>query len=302
MAIITPPSSNLPPESMQWGRSVDQNIVQLNDNAERNFANIENQLKQLTASVNLLSDSISQVYDVKAPVKEATITSASGNGTVITYIADNNFIVGESVTISNLPVTTGASLNTSGTILVVATRTATQFTVNSTVVGTSVGPGTAVLNNSWKYSTSYQEPGGGGSSYYPYLLMSLPNGRDVSNPGAPYETGTAVTLNRGGRIIIDISAYANLYFSGGPVDSMCFMYQYYSINNGPWIECGYIDISIPNTGGPTTYSAYNNSKISGSDVVTLPAGTHSIRCKWAATNRGYGDIIINNINMRITTI
>lgn len=302
MAIITPPEANLPPESMQWGRSVDQNIINLDNNAARNFANIDNQLQQLNSAIELLSDNISQIYQVEAPVKTATITAATGNGTTITYTANNDFIVGEYVNIVNLPVTTGSSLNSpGGTLWRVATRSDTAFTVTATTVGTSSGPGTATILNTWSYTTSTYEPGGA-SNYYPVLLMSLPNGRNYAFPGQPYETGYTITLNKSKRIILDIDADVNMYMEGGPVDAFCYMNVYYSINNGPWVQTTFKSLGVPNNPSSTTYTTYNDSHVSSSDIISLPAGDHSIRVKWSAVNRAYGDITLTNPTFRVTTI
>ena len=65
------------------------------------------------------------------------VTAASGSGTVVTYTcasASSAFTVGQSVTVTGLNTTTGASLNLTGTIATVST---TDFTINNTTVGTS---------------------------------------------------------------------------------------------------------------------------------------------------------------------
>jgi hypothetical protein len=85
------------------------------------------------------------VYDIdleeylqsdESNAKTANVTAASGSGTTITYTASNNFSVGSVVTITGLTTTTGSSLNKSN--VVVASRTASQFTVANTTVGTAV--------------------------------------------------------------------------------------------------------------------------------------------------------------------
>lgn len=66
---------------------------------------------------------------------EATVTNATGNGTSITYTAVNSFIVGQTVDITGLTITTGDSLNITNGII--ATASGTQFTVLSNKVGTA---------------------------------------------------------------------------------------------------------------------------------------------------------------------
>jgi hypothetical protein len=82
----------------------------------------------------------------------ATITSASGNGTTITYNAANTFASGHVVSVTGLPVSSGASLNLLN--LTVASGTPTQFFVTNSANGSSVGPtgiATIQLDNTSKY-------------------------------------------------------------------------------------------------------------------------------------------------------
>lgn len=69
----------------------------------------------------------------------ATITNASGNGSTVTYIANNNFLVGSAVSISG--VTPTAYNITYQTII---SATPTSFTVSNTAVGLYVAGGTAI--------------------------------------------------------------------------------------------------------------------------------------------------------------
>jgi hypothetical protein len=80
--------------------------------------------------------------------KRATVTAASGNGTIITYTASNTFAVGDTVTITGLSVTTGLTLNK--TNVVIATRSDSQFTVTDSTIGTSIATqsGTALQTTS----------------------------------------------------------------------------------------------------------------------------------------------------------
>lgn len=72
---------------------------------------------------------------VGSPNISATITNASGDGSVITYTANNSFSAGQTVDITGLTITTGASLNLENAII--ATASGTQFTVNNSTVGTA---------------------------------------------------------------------------------------------------------------------------------------------------------------------
>lgn len=65
----------------------------------------------------------------------ATITNAIGDGTQITYTASNTFTAGQTVDITGLTVTTGDNLNLNNAII--ATASATQFTVVSQTIGTA---------------------------------------------------------------------------------------------------------------------------------------------------------------------
>lgn len=300
MAIITPPEANLPPESMQWGRSVDQNIVELNNNAERNFANIDNQLRQITSTIETLANNIPKVYEAGPTLKTATITAASGTGTVNTYTANNTFIVGELVDITNLPSATIPNFNlTYGRI---TSRTNTQFTI--AVTGGPTTPvtgqtGSATQTPNWSYAYSTYEPGGGETQYYPRLLASVPYGINYTNTAIPYEEGMNFTLNKAGRIIIDMNADLILYISGAIAgnDLTSSVTQYYSINNGPWIQ---------NSTSSIGWESYVNTYITGSDIVSLPAGDYSIRGKWSstvtATGGAYASADLANPILRVTTI
>jgi hypothetical protein len=93
----------------------------------------------------------------------ATITSASGNGSVVTYIATNSFTAGNIVTITGI---TPSIYNL--TQVTIASATGAEFTVNSTVTGTYVSGGLATAKVSVNpdigisagyYDTSYKHTG-----------------------------------------------------------------------------------------------------------------------------------------------
>jgi hypothetical protein len=64
-------------------------------------------------------------------IRSADITLAAGNGTVITYTADNNFSVGQTIKISGIS-PSGYNLSSA----TVASATSTQFTVTNSATGT----------------------------------------------------------------------------------------------------------------------------------------------------------------------
>ena len=69
----------------------------------------------------------------------AAITNVSGNGTTITYTANNTFLAGQKVSIIGV---NPSSYNINGTI---ASATSTQFTISSPVVATYVSGGSAII-------------------------------------------------------------------------------------------------------------------------------------------------------------
>jgi len=68
----------------------------------------------------------------------ATVTAAAASGGVVTYTAENGFFVGQTVSITGLST---AAFNLTNAII--ATRSATQFTVRSSATGTGVTGATA---------------------------------------------------------------------------------------------------------------------------------------------------------------
>jgi hypothetical protein len=81
-------------------------------------------------------------------ISSVTVTAASGNGTTITYTANNSFVVGQLISISGLGIASGSSLNLSNVTVasvIGAGPTYTGFTVTKNTVGTSSGTGIAFL-------------------------------------------------------------------------------------------------------------------------------------------------------------
>jgi len=84
-------------------------------------------------------------YNTGQSIPSASITSASGNGTTITYTAANSFYAGQSVYVTNTVSTSGSSLNLN--VATIASANSTQFTVNSALVGTSTGGNAYIQTN-----------------------------------------------------------------------------------------------------------------------------------------------------------
>jgi hypothetical protein len=84
-------------------------------------------------------------------LSSAKITSATANGTTITYTARNNFVAGHSVTITGV-ISTGNTGGTAGsgfnlTGATIATATSTQFTVTNSLSDTYTSGGSASSSN-----------------------------------------------------------------------------------------------------------------------------------------------------------
>ena len=104
----------------------------------------------MPGSLTLTLDNTSGSYDPEFS-KSALITAASGNGTTVTYISNNDLSVGDVVTIINLSAT---ALNLA--TVTVASRTSTQFTVTNSATGSCSGQTTAAYFSG--YLSSYVEP------------------------------------------------------------------------------------------------------------------------------------------------
>ncbi len=123
---------------------------------------------------------------VNVPVQYAQVTAGSGVGTgVVTYTAGNadfngNLILvpGQTVSISGLNITTGASLNLTGTVV---TATTTQFQIANNTVGTTGSQvGTAI---------------GNATNIYPNISPSTRQLFDMLN--LPYASRYSAVVNTG---------------------------------------------------------------------------------------------------------
>jgi hypothetical protein len=125
---------------------------------------------------------------------QATITNAVGNGTTVTYTANNSFVVGENVSVAGI---TPSTLNQSGAARITS-ASATQFTIAGTQTGTYTSGGTA---------TSGGAAGGGGAGGISMGWTFVDNkvtvgagGTAIITPAEP-TTGNAGGFSRYGLVI-----------------------------------------------------------------------------------------------------
>lgn len=91
-----------------------------------------------TTTVNAQNLNVSDNLIYLNEASSATITNVSGNGTTVTYTANNNYSAGMIVTITGVD---PGAYNLTG--VTIATASATQFTVTNSATGTYVSGGTA---------------------------------------------------------------------------------------------------------------------------------------------------------------
>lgn len=124
---------------------------------------------------------IGEKVTVTGGIETESITAASGNGTAITYTCDNGFTAGDVVTIS------GLSPSTFNGTFTLATATGTNFTVTSTVTGSSTGTGQAVFDSLLGFTGLYEIANVTTDTTFTYASVG---GDVVSTPVSP--VGTAV--------------------------------------------------------------------------------------------------------------
>jgi hypothetical protein len=112
----------------------------------------------------------------------ATVTAATGNGTTVTYTANNAFVAGQFVAISGLGIASGSSLNLGNQTVIAAGLSSSQFAVTNTTVGVSSGTGTAIngggaggggaggYSAGWTYVSNTVTVGTGGASVSGYTI------------------------------------------------------------------------------------------------------------------------------------
>jgi hypothetical protein len=106
------------------------------------YVNLPPDLQSIFQGIENRVDKLENAQRFTLPNVPVPVTAATGNGTTITYTARNNFLAGQTVTISGLGIASGASLNLAN--VVIASATATQFTVTNSTTGVSAGTGQAV--------------------------------------------------------------------------------------------------------------------------------------------------------------
>ncbi|CAB4185657.1 hypothetical protein UFOVP1119_94 [uncultured Caudovirales phage] len=105
----------------------------------------------------------------------ARITAATGNGTTVTYTAQNNFLPGQVVTITGLGIASGASLNL--VAVTIASATSTQFTVTNATLGTATSAIGLALGNTITVQTKERH------NITPGTTISVTGSTDVNYNG-----------------------------------------------------------------------------------------------------------------------
>jgi hypothetical protein len=106
------------------------------------YVNLPPDLQSIFQGIENRVDKLENAQRFTLPNVPVPVTAATGNGATITYTARNNFLAGQTVTISGLGIASGASLNLANVII--ASATASQFTVTNSTTGVSAGTGQAV--------------------------------------------------------------------------------------------------------------------------------------------------------------
>ena len=134
----------------------------------------------------------------------AVITSAVGNGTTITYKALNNFSAADNVTITGLTFVSGSGLNLINAVI--DTATATEFTILSSHVAVSQGPGAV-------YRTVIKDEVGGQNGYYMGIVSFPQYGAMI------YDLDGCVDVANGGTLA---SGYLRTYDVTTPLGAIDF--------------------------------------------------------------------------------
>jgi hypothetical protein len=117
--------------------------AKFNDYATVTSATGNGSIITYTASNNFAAGQNVTVSGLGVPT--ATVTAAVGNGTRITYTAANNFVVGQIVNVTGLGAASGGFLNK---VVTVETASSTQFTFLNATIGVANGTGTATPTSS----------------------------------------------------------------------------------------------------------------------------------------------------------
>jgi hypothetical protein len=96
-------------------------------------------------SIVVAKDSSTTSLRVKGWIATASVTAATGNGTTVEYTANNTFVTGQTVVVTGLGISNGASLNLTGTVIS-SGLSATKFSITNSTIGVSSGTGVATVN------------------------------------------------------------------------------------------------------------------------------------------------------------
>ena len=96
---------------------------------------------------DFIVDQSGSTWICTASSQTASATTASGNGSLITFTASNSFSPGQYVNVTGFS-NTGYNVSNA----VIGSASSTQFTVVSSATGTTTGTGTAVTTGTWQLS------------------------------------------------------------------------------------------------------------------------------------------------------
>lgn len=130
-------------------------------------------------------------FSMYARATTAIITAASGNGTTVTYTANNSFIVGQTISITNLTTSSGDSLNLKN--VVIASVSSTNFTVTNTTVGTASGTQAGYVE--YLSSATVTAASGNGTTVTYTAVNNFVVGQEVSITGLRVGTGSSLNLS-----------------------------------------------------------------------------------------------------------
>jgi hypothetical protein len=148
---------------------------------------------------------------------QATITNASGNGTVVTYTANNTFVVGDNVSVAGI---TPSTLNQTGAARITS-ASSTQFTIAGTQTGIYISGGTAScggaaggggaggISMGWTFAANTVTVGAGGAA------IVTPAEPVTGNAGGFSRYGLVIAGGGGGGIgVVQAGAFSGVYATG----------------------------------------------------------------------------------------
>lgn len=104
------PQSYLPPKSQPWGRAVDKRLHDIEDTARINGLNVDNNLKQLNSSVDLLGRQQSYLSSLKTyTAQEATFPYTYSSSLTLVKTLSLSFTLDRTATVATYATATGST-------------------------------------------------------------------------------------------------------------------------------------------------------------------------------------------------